>query len=390
MLGEIIGMSVANIVHSKTRSLLTILGIVIGVASIIALMFIGEGAAGNISSQLSGLGGNKLTVQISGTPIKRTLFEPDLQAIAEQPDVVAVSPSTSSRAAVVFRSSRRNNVLVAGRSYSLFDSGQQTVAIGRGLLPLDIERRSRVAVLGSSLSTVLFGNRSPEGDEIIIAGQRFVVVGVLQPTGGFGIGSLNNSVVVPYNVAERVVPNTRVSSLDVFFAETAEVDQVQADTEAALLRIFDGRDTAFSISNQQDILDVVQSITTTLTAMLAGIAAISLLVGGIGIMNMMLVSVTERTNEIGLRKALGAEPMQIMAQFLIESVILCLIGGCAGILLGGFLAYLGAAFIGFPFVVTAGPILMSVGFSVTVGLVFGLAPARKASRLNPIDALKFV
>ena len=390
MLGEIIAMSVANIVHNKTRSLLTILGIVIGVASIIALMLIGEGAAGNISSQLSGLGGNKLTVQITGTPIKRTLFEPDLRLIAEQPDVLTVSPATSSRAAVVYGTTRRNNTLVAGRSHSLFDSGQQTVASGRGLTPLDIESRSRVAVLGSSIATTLFGNRSPEGDEIIIAGQRFVVVGVLQETGGFGIGSLNNSVVVPYNVSERVVPNTRVSSLEVFFADNANVDQVQADTEAALLRIFDGRDTAFAITNQQEILDIVQSITTTLTAMLAGIAAISLLVGGIGIMNMMLVSVTERTNEIGLRKALGAEPLQIMAQFLIESVIICLIGGLVGIMLGGVLAYLGSVFIGFPFVVTAGPILLAVGFSVTVGLVFGLAPARKASRLNPIDALRFV
>ncbi len=390
MLGEIIGMSVANIVHNKTRSLLTILGIVIGVASIIALMLIGEGAAGNISSQLSGLGGNKLTVQISGTPIKRTLFEPDLRAIAEKPDVVAVSPATSSRAAVVYGSSRRNNVLIAGRSYSLFDSGQQTVASGRGLMPLDVEGRSRVAVLGSSLATALFGNRSPEGDEIIIAGQRFVVIGVLQEASGFAIGSLNNSVVVPYNVSERVVPNTRVSSLDVFFAEGADVTTVQADTEAALLQIFDGRDSAFAITNQQEILDIVQSITGTLTAMLAGIAAISLLVGGIGIMNMMLVSVTERTNEIGLRKALGAEPMQIMIQFLIESVILCLLGGFVGILLGGALAYLGAVLIGFPFVITAGPVLLAVGFSVTVGLVFGLAPARKASRLNPIDALRYV
>ena len=390
MLGEILRMSVTNILHNKTRSLLTILGIVIGVASIIALMLLGSGATGSISEQLSGLGGNKLTVSISGTPIKRGLSEQDLRSLGRLENVIAVSPATSARSYVAYELTRQTNVSIAGRSYSFFEIEEDVLSSGRGLNRMDIENRNHVAVLGGSLAQDLFHNKSPVGEEVVIGGRRFIVVGVLAETGGFSFNSLDNSIVVPYNTAERALGGTRVNSIDVYFTEGTDVTVMRANLEAALTGVFDGRSDVFGIFNQQDILDLMETVTRTMTLLLAGIAAISLLVGGIGIMNMMLVSVTERTNEIGLRKSLGAEPMHIMVQFLIEAVIICLLGGFIGILLGSLLAYIGSVLIGFQFVLSASPIVLAVGFSVAVGLIFGIAPAKKASDLNPIDALRHV
>lgn len=390
MLNEILKMSIDNILQNKMRSFLTILGIVIGVGSIIALMLIGDGATGSIQSQLSGLGGNKLTVSIAGTPIKSGLSELNLQDLSTLDNVTAVSPSTSARSSVAYGDTAKNNITIAGRSYSFFEADSTLLKLGRGLNRLDIENRSHVALLGNNVAQDLFGNKSPIGANIIIGGREFVVVGLLAGSGGFSFTSLDDSIVVPYNTAERVLGGTRVNSVDVFFAEGSSVTEIKADLENRLTTIFDGRADVFSIFNQQDMLDMMESVTATMTMLLAGIAAISLLVGGIGIMNMMLVSVTERTNEIGLRKSLGAEPQHIMLQFLIEAVIICLLGGLVGIIFGGLLAYAGSLLIGFEFSITAFPIILSVGFSVAVGLIFGIAPARKASNLNPIDALRHV
>ncbi|KAF0197180.1 MAG: lipoprotein release ABC transporter permease [Bacillota bacterium] len=390
MLKEILKMSVDNIVHNKTRSFLTILGIVIGVGSIIALMLMGDGATSSIQSQLSGLGGNKLTVSITGTPIKSGLSEQDLQGMATLNNVTAVSPSTSARSSVVYGDTAKKNVSIAGRSYSFFEADSSLLKAGRGLSRLDIENRSHVALLGSNLTMELFGNKSPVGANITLGGREFLVVGALASSGGFSFSSLDDSVVVPYNTAERALGGTRVNSIDVFFTEGSPVTEVKAALKVRLTTVFDGRNDVFSIFNQQDMLDMMETVTATMTMLLAGIAAISLLVGGIGIMNMMLVSVTERTNEIGLRKSLGAEPLHIMLQFLIEAVIICLLGGFLGIILGGLLAYAGSLLIGFEFAITAFPIILAFGFSVAVGLIFGIAPARKASNLNPIDALRYV
>lgn len=390
MLKEIVAMAVGNIVHNKMRSVLTILGIVIGVGSIIALMLIGDGATGSIQSELSGLGGNKLTVNISGTPIKSGLSEEDLRNLAALPGVTAVSPSTSARGHVTYGSATVKNVSVAGRSYSFFENDPTQLSRGRGIHRLDVEESTPVAILGGSIARELFANYSPVGQEVVINSRKFTVVGVLKETTGFSFASLNNSVVVPYNLAERALGGTKTTSAEVFFAEGVEVESLKATLETKLTAIFDGRTDVYSIFNQQDMLDMMATVTNTLTMLLAGIAAISLLVGGIGIMNMMLVSVTERTNEIGLRKALGAEPGHIMLQFLVEAVIICLLGGALGVVFGGLMAYIGARLIGFSFVLSLTPVLLACGFSIAVGLIFGLAPARKASNLNPIEALRYV
>lgn len=390
MLKEIVALSLDSIIQNKLRSFLTILGIVIGVASIIALMLIAAGATGSIQSELAGLGGNKLTVNVTGTPIKPGLSQEDLRSIATLPGVTAVSPSTSARGHVTLGGNTARNVSIAGRSDGFFASEQAELKAGRGIHRLDVEEGSLVAVLGGTLAQELFANRSPVGHEVVINSRTFTVVGVLQETGGFSFAALDNAVIVPYNVAERALGGSRVASVEVFFAEGTPLESLKATLERRLTAIFDGRNDVYNIFNQQDMLDMMATVTNTLTLLLAGIAAISLLVGGIGIMNMMLVSVTERTNEIGLRKALGAEPGHILLQFLTEAVIICLLGGALGIVLGGALAYVGARLIGFPFVLSLGPIALACGFSVAVGLVFGIAPARKASQLNPIDALRHV
>jgi len=390
VLKEIIRMALLSITGNKMRSLLTILGIVIGVGSIIAMMLIGDGAAGSIQSELAGLGGNKLTVSITGTPVKRGLSQADLVTLGNLPSVTVVSPMTSARASVSNSQASRRNVRIAGRSETFFMSDPDLVALGRGLHRLDIEFNTPVAVLGKAIATGLFGSRTPIGEMVTIGNRQFLVVGVLAESGTFAINSLDNSVVVPYEFPTRAFGGSRVNSVEVSFNPEIGVEDFTASLENALFQIFDWREDTFSITNQQEVLDILQTVTTTLTLLLAGIAGISLLVGGIGIMNMMLVSVTERTNEIGLRKALGAEPRHILLQFLVEAVVLCLLGGFVGIALGAVLAYIGAYFIGFPFVLTLSPILLAVGFSVGVGLVFGIAPAKKASNLNPIEALRYV
>lgn len=390
MLREVLAMSLDSIFSNRVRSGLTVLGIVIGVASIIALMLIGSGATASIQGELAGLGGNRLSITITGTPQKAGLSDENLRQLANTPLVTAVSPLTSARGYLFANETKKENVRIFGRSSQFFANDANEVAFGRALHPLDIVNRQHVAILGATLASELYANRSPLGEKIIIRGREFVVVGVMAASSGFTQSNVNEAIIVPYNVAERALGGSRVNSVEVYFAEGSDVEAVRDTIAAALTGIFDGRSDVFSIANQQEILDMMASITNTLTLLLAGIAAISLLVGGIGIMNMMLVSVTERTNEIGLRKALGAEPGLIMVQFLIEAVVLCVLGGALGIVVGMALAYLGSLFIGFDFAVTMSPILLAVGFSVAVGLIFGLVPARKASRLNPIDALRYV
>ena len=390
LLREILAMSLVSIFSNRVRSGLTVLGIVIGVASIIALMLIGSGATASIQGELAGLGGNRLSITITGTPQKAGLTDENLRQLADTPFVTAVSPLTSARGYLFANEIKQENVRIFGRSSHFFANAANEVKLGRALHPLDIVNRQHVAILGATLAKEVYANRSPIGEKIIIRGREFVVVGVMAESSGFTQNNVNEAVIVPYNVAERALGGSRVNSVEVYFATDSEVEAVRGGLEAALTNIFDGRSDVFSIVNQQEILDMMASITTTLTLLLAGIAGISLLVGGIGIMNMMLVSVTERTNEIGLRKALGAEPSLIMVQFLIEAVVLCVLGGTIGIVVGMALAYAGSLFIGFDFAVTISPILLAVGFSVAVGLIFGLVPARKASRLNPIDALRYV
>ncbi|NLB91770.1 MAG: FtsX-like permease family protein, partial [Clostridiales bacterium] len=267
---------------------------------------------------------------------------------------------------------------------------------GRAFSPLDIDQLNRVCIINDSLAKALFVNTSPFEESLTIHGQRYKIIGVLDPDGSSDImGAMNSlnsgaddfSVIIPYQLALRISGNN-ITSLEVFIDDTTFTDQVVSEVEGVLAQAFNYKDHAYNVINLDSLLDTMNTMLDMMKTMLVGIASIALLVGGIGIMNMMLVSVTERTSEIGLRKALGAQPKQIQAQFLLESIMLSVVGGLLGIVLGNVFSIVAARAMNFTFQISLGAVSLGFGFSLVVGVVFGWTPARKASKLNPIDALR--
>lgn len=388
MILESFRMSWENIVTNKLRSFLTMLGIVIGVASIIALVTIVQGATSSITDQVTGLGVNKITVNVMGTPLKQGLTDEDIRTIGAMDNIDGVSPTVSGRMSVIHDGKVLEDTTVQGNNEVYFTNDPDLVVSGRGINILDIEGKSQVAVIGSDIAKDLFFGENPVGQPLMVNGTTYTVVGTLASSSAFGLGSVNDTVIIPYTTALRSLGIRNVSTVDVFLADTAIADDTVLMIEGVMNPAFNYKEDAYTVFNMGDMIDSFQSITGMMTLLLAGIAAISLVVGGIGIMNMMLVSVTERKMEIGLRKALGATPGTIQLQFIIESIFLSIFGGFIGLLLGGLIAYIAANFIGTGFTLAPSTVYLALGFSAAVGIVFGFMPARKASRLNPIDALR--
>lgn len=394
MLKESLRMSIANIKGNKMRSFLTILGIIIGVMAIIALITVMQSATGEVTAQFESLGTGKLTVQATGTPLKNGLTESDLSAIEAIDHVSGISPTLSSEMYVVHDGSVLEDVLVQGYGYAYFRRESDAVSRGRPLLPVDSESRSRVCLIDTDLAAALFSGEDPIGQALLIKGTRFTVVGLLADADVNDVmsqmqaGDENGSLIMPHTTYMRLFGVKGVTSLDVYVSDTAYTDDVVDALEGELDRAFNYKDDSYRVINMESLLSVMDTMMGLMTNLLVGIASIALLVGGIGIMNMMLVSVTERTNEIGLRKALGARPRSIQMQFLMESIILSLLGGFVGVVLGLLVSMLLSNMMDIAFVLSPGAIALGVGFSLVVGVVFGWAPARKASNLNPIDALR--
>lgn len=388
MLLESIKMSWMNITKNKLRSFLTMLGIIIGVASIVSLITLVQGASDNISAEVIKLGGNKVFVNVRGTPLKQGLTQDDVDKIAAIDNVWGVSPTITIKTSVVHNGNVLEDITVEGKNEVYFQSDTELLKIGRPINILDMEGRNQVAVLGSNIAKKLFFGVNPLGKEILIQGITYTVIGTLKASSGFSMGSTNDTVIIPYTTALRNLGIKSISSLDAYLEDTSRADDTVLDIKGVLNQAFNYREEAYTIFNMGDIIESFQSIMSMMSLLLAGIAAISLIVGGIGIMNMMLVSVTERTTEIGLRKALGATPKLIRLQFIIESIFLSLTGGVAGLVIGALLSYLLAAFIGIDITISMSTNLLAIGFSAAVGIIFGYMPARKASRLNPIDALR--
>lgn len=392
-------MSWKNIVHNKMRSFLTTLGIVIGVTAIIALITIVEGVNNEMNSQFASLGAGKITVLAYGTPLKQGLTDNDLKKLLEMDNVSGISPTLSMDASVVRDSLLEENVVVEGKNDVYFRNNPELILKGREFNILDMENKNRVAIINQDLEKILFFGEDSLNKDIQINGITYTIVGVLDDGVATDVMSAmetrmgkksDGKAIIPYKTAMGVAGVSNISSLEILIDDTNRTDEVVESTENVLNEAFNYKEDSYTVINLDTLLDTMDTMSSMMTTMLAGIASIALLVGGIGIMNMMLVSVTERTAEIGLRKALGATPGSIQLQFLIESIFLSLLGGFIGLALGLSISWLATTALGITFQLSTGAITLGVGFSATVGIVFGWAPARNASRLNPIDALRSV
>lgn len=398
MLKEILKMSFKNLRSNTLRTALSILGVLIGIASIIALMTLGQGVSSSVTDQLSGLGGNRITVQLSSTKVKAGFTDEDITRFAALPSVTAVSPVlTQSYVQVITNDSRSAQTggystytQVMGTTEYFFRTDSQIILkYNRGLTSSDVQQKMNYCVLGSTIAEKLFGNINPRGATIFLNNYEFVVVDVLKEIQGTNL-AYNSFVFMPYTTARDRLLLGEVKQLEILVSDSGSVDAVYSSAKGLVDEMCNYNSNYYKITNQKLIMDLVVTISDLIIGMLGGIAGIALVVGGIGIMNMMLVSVRERTSEIGLRLALGARPGSILLQFLVESVIISLIGGILGVGIGILIAYVACNIIGAVFQVSAGVILLSVAFSAGVGILFGFLPARKASKLNPIDALKSV
>lgn len=397
MFSESVRMSLDNIRSNKMRSFLTVLGIIIGVMAVITLMTIVHAVTNTITEQFNEMGTGKLTVQAQGTPLKRGLSEADLDALRNMDNIAMVDPKASMKATVSSDEAFIEDMTIDGNSEVYFlKQGDGFVDRGRALNILDMKSVNRVCMIDDEAATTLFGSRDPLGRFINIGGIEYRIVGTIalendndvmaQAMGGHEDGR----VIIPYTATKKQSRQNNVMSLDVYVDDTERMDETVEEVEALLKSVFNYKDDSFTVINMESLLATWDTIMGMMSTVLAGIASIALLVGGIGIMNMMLVSVTERTAEIGLRKALGAQPVQIQIQFLIESFILSLIGGMIGLVVGIVTSYFIVTSMGAVFTLSSDAVALGVGFSAAVGIVFGWAPAKKASALNPIDALRNV
>ncbi len=396
-------MALTSLYANKMRSLLTMLGIIIGVAAVIALVSVGMGVRSNVTSSIASLGSNMLIVSpgssnrggVRGAAgSMQTLKYDDAEAIKNKiKNIDYVSPSVSSSYQIVYGNNNWKTT-VQGVTPEFMSIRSLSVSNGSFVSVNDMNKRSRVAVIGTTVAANLFAKENPVGKNIRINNQPYKVIGLLTSKGQSSMGQDQDDMVyVPITTAqERMLGITYIQSINIQVSDQNYMDQVQSEVETLLRtrhHLVGNKENDFNVRNLTSLMETVNQSTAMLTMLLGAIAGISLIVGGIGIMNIMMVSVTERTREIGIRKALGATFMNIMTQFLIESMVIGIIGGLIGIVIGCGVSQLIAKVGNFTTVITLTPILISFLFSVGIGLFFGIYPARKAAKLDPIEALRY-
>ncbi len=407
-LAEVARLAVGSLLSNKVRSLLTMLGVIIGVASVVALLAIGNGASASITGQIQSIGTNILTL-MPGSPNNQgpgnnsaaqtlTLADSDAIAALKLP-ITGPSPQFGGSAQIVAPAADKN-ATVTGVIATYQAINSLTLSSGSFIDDDQVRGANTVVVLGNTLAHDLFGSGQAVGQNVRIKDQTLRVIGVLNLKGSSGFGSVDDQALVPITVAQQRLFGARtpdgngwkVSLIQISVTNSADIDSVQSRIQALLREQHDlkadGTADDFRVMNQASFLSTLTTITSLLTYFLAFIAGISLLVGGIGIMNIMLVSVTERTREIGLRKAVGARPRDILLQFVVEALVISLAGGLIGLALGGTVALIVTLTGLLTATVTVSSVLLAVGFSLAVGLFFGIYPAQRAAKLNPIDALR--
>ncbi len=403
MFWESVLIAVEGLKANKMRSILTMLGIIIGVGAVITMVSIGMGVQEKVRSSIASLGSNLIIVLPGGTSASGArlaagtgarLTYDDAKAIAKNVDGVnAIAPAVSRQYQVVF-GNQNWTTQVEGTTPDFLTVRNFAIAEGDAFNERDLDTRARVAIIGQTVADSLFGGMNPIGQTIRINKAPFRVVGLLVSKGQSAVGQDQDDVVfIPLTTAQqRMMGITFVQRISIQAVSEDVLSNVQADVEQLLRmrhRIKSGQDDDFSVRNMAAIMETAEETTGTITLLLGNIAAISLLVGGIGIMNIMLVSVTERTREIGIRKALGATYRNVLLQFLIESVVIGVLGGCMGIAIGIGGAFAISHFAEWNTVVSGAAIIVAFGFSVVIGLFFGIYPARKAALLDPIEALRY-
>jgi putative ABC transport system permease protein len=404
LIGEIISVALGALRANKLRSLLTMLGIVIGVAAVIAMIALGNGAQKAVKDRISALGTTLLTVMPGqafgmggirqGDQTKMTMD--DAKAIEDHAEhIIAVQPEMQRQLQIQYNN-RNANTSIIGTTANYLEVRKYELDAGKMFTPAHDAARARVAVLGPAVATLL-GFDNPialVGEQVRIRGIQFEVIGVLKSKGqGGGFGNPDEQVLIPINTARfRAMGTDRLRSINVLASSEDDIPLAMAEIQKVLRRehrLRPGKEDDFNIRNQSDFLNTLGETTAVFGLLLAGIATVSLVVGGIGIMNIMLVSVTERTREIGVRKALGATRVNILSQFLIEAIVLCIMGGIVGIMLGSGTAYMLSRSFQWNTQISTSAVVMAFLFSAGVGVVFGVWPARRAATLDPIQALRY-
>jgi len=382
-------MAIKSIRSNKVRSFLTMLGVIIGVSSVIAAVGFAQGSTKSMTDTISSMGTNLISVNITGRNSNRKVTYDQIKTFAEEnsSEIAAVAPQSSTTGTVKYKTNNRETtVLGTSSDYSTIKSIKADS--GRFIVQNDLDNMQKVAVIGTAVVNDIFEGKNPIGEKIKINGQMFSVIGVLEEKDDGQDNGADDMVIIPVTVAQRLFSSGTIRNFSIQATSPDTVESAMEKLETFLTKPYKSSD-AFRVFNQAEMLESLDSMTGTMTAVLAGIAAISLIVGGIGIMNIMLVSVTERTREIGIRKAIGAKKKNIMVQFLIEAVILTGFGGLLGVTIGlSIIHFIIGGFELVPEVYSISWILISFGISLGVGITFGMFPAYKAASLNPIEALR--
>lgn len=384
-LSNIIKDALKNIKSNKLRSSLTMLGLIVGISSVILLVGIGSGASNNVNNQISTLGTNIVTIRINNNNIGFKYNE--LSEFTTLDNISNVTPLKNISTTVSRNTSSSSNTSVIATDQNYIDIMNLKLNSGRNISIIDIENKNKVCIIGYDTASTYFGLTNPVGEEIKLNGDNYTVIGVLKENGESNGVSVDESVIIPFSTLTYLNQDSKINNLYVKVDNEDKIDMTIINIENKIRNMLDISSDYFTVTSSSTMLEAMNNINNTMSLLLGGIASISLIVGGIGVMNVMLVSVSERTKEIGIRKSLGATKRDILILFLIESLTLCIIGGILGIVSGILLGELSTLF-EYNFIVSKLIILLSLGVSILIGLVFGIFPAYKASLLNPIDALR--